>query len=388
MLSAAGLPLYIHAPKHFVDSYGVSLTALGSVLFGLRFLDVVQDPILGNLANRLRGHRALAVALGASGLAAGMLGLFAVPALLPPLWWFGLTLTLVFTSFSFLTIVFYATGVAKAQELEGQGHIRLARWREGGALTGVCLAAMAPAVLGMPGFALGFAVVVAAAVWTMRGEWGCGVAMPRSGFGDVLRDTMSRRLLILAFVNAAPVAVSSTLFLFYVESVLVAPGWEGPLLILFFLAAALAVPLWGLAAERFGPKQVLLAAMVLSILAFSGALALDAGDAALFALVCLGSGAALGADMTIMPALFAQRLAKVSPGATEGFAMWGFVSKFTLALAAVALLPVLEQQGFEPGAQNTAGGLQALSLLYAGVPVALKLVAIALLLATPLQEEP
>ena len=35
LLAAAGLPIYIHAPKFFVDEYGVSLTALGIVLFGL-----------------------------------------------------------------------------------------------------------------------------------------------------------------------------------------------------------------------------------------------------------------------------------------------------------------------------------------------------------------
>ena len=69
------------------------------------------------------------------------------------------------------------------------------------------------------------------------------------------------------FLNAAPVAVSSTLFLFFVESRLAAPGWEGPLLLLFFLSAALAAPLWGRLAEQFGAKPVLLAGMVLSIVA-------------------------------------------------------------------------------------------------------------------------
>lgn len=47
MLGAAGLPIYIHAPKVYVDEYGVSLAALGAVLFALRLIDVVQDPLLG-----------------------------------------------------------------------------------------------------------------------------------------------------------------------------------------------------------------------------------------------------------------------------------------------------------------------------------------------------
>jgi hypothetical protein len=51
MLAAAGLPIYIHAPKFYVDEYGVSLAALGVALFALRLIDVVQDPALGWLAD-------------------------------------------------------------------------------------------------------------------------------------------------------------------------------------------------------------------------------------------------------------------------------------------------------------------------------------------------
>ena len=52
LIAAAGLPIYIHAPKFYVDNYGVRLGALGVVLFALRLIDVVQDPILGWLAER------------------------------------------------------------------------------------------------------------------------------------------------------------------------------------------------------------------------------------------------------------------------------------------------------------------------------------------------
>ena len=93
MLATAGLPIYIHAPKFYVDTYGVSLSALGAVLFGLRLLDVVQDPLLGRLSEVLRYRRALAVALAAGLMAAAMVGLFAVEPLMPPLAWFCLLYT-------------------------------------------------------------------------------------------------------------------------------------------------------------------------------------------------------------------------------------------------------------------------------------------------------
>ncbi|MDG1169981.1 MAG: MFS transporter [Sulfitobacter sp.] len=386
LLSAAGLPIYIHAPKFFVDEYGVSLAALGSVLFGLRLLDVVQDPLLGRLSERLRHRRGLAVAMGAAVMALAMIGLFAVAPPVQPLIWFGAMLTLVFSGFSFLTICFYAQGVAKADSLPGSGHLAMARWRETGALLGVCVASVAPVALGafmgapFAGFAVGFAVLALAAVLGMAGEWRDSGLPASTGFGTVLRDPLARKLLLIALVNAAPVAVSSTLFLFYVEIALDAPGWEGVLLLLFFLSAAVAAPFWGMLAERFGGKPVLLSAMVLGIVAFGGALFLGTGDAVWFALICVASGAVLGADLTLLPAMFATRMAKISPSAAEGFGLWSFVSKFTLALAAVTLLPLLETAGLRSGsADNPVQAVNLLVMLYAGVPCALKLIAIALL---------
>lgn len=393
-LASAGLPIYIHAPKFYVDTYGLGLGALGAMLFALRLIDFVQDPFLGWLSGKTRAWRGAMVAGAGAVMALAMLALFSVPPLLPPLWWFALTLTALFSAFSFLTITFYATGVSRAATMGAGGHVRLAAWRETGGLLGVCLAAVAPTVLmqitdaPFAAFAVGFAGLTGAAVWAMRGEWQvAGAVPPATGFRTVLADRQARRLLLIALVNTMPVAVTSTLFLFFVESRLAAPGWEGPLLLLFFLAAAGAAPLWGRLARRFSPRSVLIAGMVLSVLAFGYAAALGAGDVAAFVIICLASGAALGADMTLLPALFATRMARVAPEAGQAFGLWSLVNKFTLAVAAVVLLPALEGSGFRPGAENDAAALWMLTVLYALVPCALKLVAIALLATTPLDEE-
>lgn len=409
LISVAGLPIYIHAPKFFVDTYGVGLGTLGVVLSLLRLIDVVQDPLLGWVVARWRAYRRVMVAVGAGAMAVAMVGLFAVVPPIAPLGWFALMMAVLFSGFSLLGIAFYAQGVRKAQTLGARGHIRLAGWREGGALVGVSLAAVAPVVLGLvfdrpfAAFAFGFVGMTVLALWAMRREWDAPAiaCAPRDALPDlaapeaqaagwpvsvVLRDPLSRRLLGIAFLNAAPVAVTSTLFLFYVESRLAAPGLEGPLLLAFFLAAAVSVPGWSLAAQHFGARRVLLAGMGLAIVTFAFAATLGAGDAGLFALVCLASGAALGADMTLLPALFARRMAVIAPEAGVGFGLWAFVSKMTLALAAVVLLPVLDMQGFQ-GSESPQSALNLLAMLYALLPCALKLFAMALLAATPIEDE-
>ncbi|MEM8581839.1 MAG: MFS transporter, partial [Pseudomonadota bacterium] len=102
MISAAGLPIYIHAPKFYVDEFGVSLAALGGVLFVLRLLDFIQDPALGWLSEKTRRIRATMVSGAVALLAIAMFGLFAVTPPIAPMWWFAGMLTVLFSAFSFL----------------------------------------------------------------------------------------------------------------------------------------------------------------------------------------------------------------------------------------------------------------------------------------------
>lgn len=395
ILAAAGLPIYIYAPPYYAETFGVSLTAIAAVLFWLRLFDAIQDPVLGWVAERLGARRGLGVILGGGVLAVSMVGLFAVTPPFLPLIWFALTLTGLFSAYSFLSITFYAQGVAKGIGLPG-GHIRLGAWREAGALIGVCIAAVAPTVLmGVSTapfaiFAFGFAICVALALLAMSPEWRVAqVSTPqgRPSFKTIWADRLARRLLLLALVNATPLAVSSTLFIFFVSNRLEAPGWEGPLLVMFFLSGALAAPFWSRMAQGVGPKITLFSAMITAICAFGFAFFLGAGDHYLFAFVCVFSGATIGADLVLLPALFAKRMAAISPKGGQGFGLWSLTNKFTLAFAAIVLLPLLEASGFEAGsATQPPEAMELLTILYALVPCALKLGAIAILAATDLNE--
>ena len=392
VLSGAGLPIYIYAPKYYADTFGVSLAALGALLFAMRLFDMIQDPLLGWISERLTQSKKLVITLTAVVMAMSMIGLFAVAPPIDPLWWFGITVTALFTAFSFLTINFYAQGVSKAGK-DPQGHVRLAAWRESGALLGVCIAAVIPTVLigvvadPFAAFAFGFAALTLIAAFFMWPEWKERVSPEPSQIGQIIRDNTARKLLILALVNATPLAVSSTLFLFYVESKLGAVGWEGALLVLFFLAAAISSPFWSALARQFGSKPVLIAAMILAVASFAYTLTLSPGDVIPFAVICVLSGASIGADLTLLPAMFAKRMAAISPNAGQGFGLWNLVNKFTLAFAAVALLPLLERSGFEAGATDLpTQAITMLTVLYALVPSLLKLVAIGLLIATKLED--
>ncbi len=113
------------------------------------------------------------------------------------------------------------------------------------------------------------------------------------------------------------------------------------------------MPLWIRLARRYSLHAVWLAGMVAAVAAFIWAFALDGPQLAAFAVICVLSGLAFGADLALPPALLARVIdANGHAGQREGayFGLWNFVNKLTLALAGGIALPLLEGLGYTRGA--------------------------------------
>ncbi len=384
MLAAAGVPLYIHLPRYATVEMGLSLSNLGAVLLGIRVMDFAQDPLLGRLVDRPSVSLKVWALLGAVGLALGFWGLFGMAAIGNPVVWLVAVLVVIFTSYSLLTILFYAQGVRLMAAGGAGGHYRLSGARELGTVVGILLATVLPTALGYRGFAgiyVGLAALATLAMWRIWSRDGAPVeAAP---LGGILKVRRVRFLLVLAMVNALPVAITSTLFLFFVEDRLQLDGMAGPFLLLFFACAGVSAPFWSRAARKWGAKPVLLIGMALAIVSVVGVTGLQAGAALGFAAVCVGSGLALGADMVLLPALFSVALDEEKIQGGAGFGLWSLAGKLSLAVAAALVLPLLEHAGFRPGEVNAPEAITALVWAYALAPCILKTVAGALVLALP-----
>jgi Na+/melibiose symporter-like transporter len=394
-LAFAALPLYVHLPRLYAGEPGLPLATIGTVLLAARIVDAVTDPLIGWAADRVAGRRGLVLA------AALLLGV-SLPALLAPpagvgaAWLFGL-LVLVSLAYSVATIAHGAWGaeVAPTPELR----TRVVASREGFGLAGVVLAAALPGVLAVDGDeAAGLArlawiflpLLLAGAAWTLLGA---PVAPPRGarplpllrGLADALRDAGFARLLAVFAVNGIAAAVPSATVLFFVADVLQAdPRAAAAFLVLYFVAAAASLPLWVAVSRRIGKRRAWLAGMALAIAVFGWAGLLGSGDLVAYGLICLLSGVALGADLSLPPSLLADLLARADDGRGGGvragacFGWWSFVTKANLALAAGLALPLLALLGYTPGARDAAA-VAALAAIYAWLPVGLKLGAAALL---------
>lgn len=396
-LAIVGIPLNVYLPSFWAGPMGLSLSTVGFVLLAVRISDVVTDPMVGFLSDRTRGRFgrrrpwiALALPIGGPALwylfvppeGAGAVHLFATAACLYLAW-------------TLIAVPHAAWGA----ELSGDyaTRTRIAAWREGFSVVGVMVSAALPALLARPEPASALRALAAATLafappaillmfWLVP-EPAAPPPRPATGGWRAIGANRPFRLLLSAWtVNGIANGLPAALFLSVVGDVLRVPDRAGPLLFAYFAAAVAAVPLWAFLARRIGKHRAWATAMIWACLVFSLVPLLGPGDFGKFLAICLLSGAALGADLALPPAMQADvvDLDELNSGQARAglfFAAWSMAQKFGNAAAVGLGLPLLEALGYAPG---TGQGLGALVALYAVVPVLLKLVAIALVWRFPI----
>ncbi len=395
-LAFVALPLYVVLPNHYASVYGMPLALLGAVLLGTRLLDAVADPLIGRWADALfaaspqRAWHALAAA--AAVLALGFRALFfpAVQGTTALLWWCGAGLAVTYLSFSTVSVIHQAWGARLGGD-EAQ-RAQVVAWREGLSLAGVLVASVLPSLAGLNASTLVFtALLLAGALVLWRAPLPAVTRQPTAAASLALpwATRPFRRLLAIYLCNGIASAVPATLVLFFIRDRLQAPAFEPLFLSSYFAAGALSIPLWVRLVAHLGLARTWLIAMGLAIAAFGWATRLGAGEVAAFTAVCLASGVALGADLTLPSALLTgviQRAghAQRAEGAYMGW--WNFATKLNLALAAGLALPALQAFGYAPGVRDEAA-LAALTAAYCLLPCALKLAAAALLYFTWIRDK-
>jgi Na+/melibiose symporter-like transporter len=396
-LAMVALPIYVFVPQFYAQNKGLSLAEIGAALLAARVLAAFIDPALGWHMARRGGAYARTIVLSLPLLLLGFGALFHPPALAGAgaLGWFLASLMLVYFGFGLATIAHQSWGAALTQAPSARA--RVTAVREGCGLIGVIAAAGLTALLGYDGLTLLFALcLLLGAALLLR--WAPRPAQtPPGAVGEVaagmhtallapLRGQRFRALFAVLIVNGVAAAIPATLFLFFVDDKLQLGTYGGLFLMLYFGAAAASMPLWVSLARRYGEARAWGAGMLLAALVFVWAYWLGAGALLSFGAICLLSGLALGADLALPPALLAGVIARAGhSGQREAayFGLWNWGVQLNLALAAGIALPLLGWLGYVPGSGSDT---QALSVAYALLPCALKLIAALMLWRAPLRD--
>ena len=404
-LAALLLPLYVYLPAYYAEDLGLGFAAVGAVLLIARLSDVVTDPLIGGLSDRIMtrfGRRRVWMVAGVpvvllsahmlfraeAGVGAGYLLIWTVAVYL------GLTMIL---------LPYSAWGAELSTDYDQRS--RIAGSREGFVVLGTLLAAGLPSLLGadrggalnsivwMLWIVLPLSLMVALrAVPEGQYVWRASVGWQR-GLVILWRNRPFRRLVAAYLLNGIANGLPASLFLLFVAHVIEAPAWSGPLLFVYFLCGVAAIPLWLRLSARYGKHRVWTGAMLWATAVFLFVPFLGPGDQWWFLLICIFTGFSLGADLALPASMQADvvDLDTLRSGRQRTgiyFAIWGMATKLALAVAVGIAFPLLELAGFSAeAAGNREAGLFALAALYSLLPAAFKIAAVALFWGYPITAE-
>ena len=432
-LNMAALPVVLNVSHFYGEVLKVPLGIMGLIFIATRVIDAIQDPVIGLISDKFthRGPRgrltfvALMLPLMIGGFY--MLfhppeGLFVQPALLA-LWLF-VALFVVHLGYSGVSISYHAHGAELTDDYNERTRVTVGREVFG--LMGMTLAVVLPTVftakfgehqgyvyMGLVFIPIALAFALPTLVWSPPSahppvvrenpeihvryfrSWLVGLApslerptrsmetsttlLTLVPFFAPMKNRLFRRLLLVFIVNGAALGVAVSVMLFYVEHVLKGNKLEaGIILLVYFGAAALSVPMWLILSRRFSKTAAWFIAMVMTATAMSLAVFLGAGDFALFVPIAVITGLGIGADYGLPPSVLADIINSEEGKDTQGdtgayFGLWALATKLATAIGAAGSLPVAALLGFNPSRGQYSGG--ALIFVYIALPVVIKIVA-------------
>ena len=399
------LPLYVYLPAFYAEEVGLGLTTVGIVLFSARLLDTFTDPVIGELGDRTRtrfGRRRPWMVAACPLLIVASLMLFIPGDSVGPVYLF-LWTSLAYLAWTMIILPFTALGA----ELSGDYHerSRIAGAREGFVVVGIILAAAFPIMLGLDAESqrgeilevLGWSMAVLTplaltALLSLTPEPHTLDKQPlalKEGLRIARQNDPFLRLIAAYILNGIANGLPATLFFLFVGDVLMGGAMAGPLLLLYFIAGIIGIPIWLRISKAIGKHRAWAAAMLWASAMFVWAPFLGEGDLLLFTLVCAFSGLSLGADLALPASIQAdvvdldwQESGQQRTGLF--FALWSMATKLSLALAIGIAFPVLDLIGYQAGGENTPTALLGLAMLYGLLPVLIKLAATALVWRFPI----
>lgn len=410
-IAVVGVPMFVYLPRFYSDVVGVSVTTLGMIVLAGRAIDAFTDPFIGWASDRTRtrfGKRRPWIAIAAPLLALTVLALYLPPEGSEALRtaWCAVSVTLFFLFLTGLVVPYRALGPELVRDFDDRNTVFSVR--EGLFVIGSAVAMAAPPLLAQlmvkSSERARFAVFAAiAAPLLLAAAAACVVFVrepPREPAEQARRVTSEPRasrglrkspfaVLLAAYTIAAlgnnlPGALAT----YYATYVL---GIEnvGFYLVAFLAAGLLALPLWNLAARRFGKKRAWLAALAVNTVPFACVFPLGRGDTALFATLVVLSGVGAIATVALAPSMQADAIDHdelVSGQRRDGqlIGLWMIAEKLAAAAGVGLALPLLGAVGYQPNVEQTPAVLLTLRLLYVVVPCVCNALAFVVLLAYPI----
>ena len=412
-IAAFATPLAIYAPPYYATDMGLGLTAVGTIFMLARFWDLITDPLMGVISDKFPsrwGRRRHWLVLSVPILmVAAVLVMFpnhVVGSSVSALYLMG-SLFVLYVGYTMLTISHMAWGAELTDGYHARSSVQ--GWREFTHLASMVLVLMIPAVLELSGHALSnslkmnamggyvlillpIAVLIAI---TFVGERPVTPAN-RIGFkasvSILLKNPYILRILIADLFIHTPGSIRASMFIFYVTAIIGMPEWAAIIMLSYFAAGPIAVPLWLWLAKRFSKHKACAAGVFLHAAVTASYLLPGQGDAALFAFLFFLSGIVYAGVPFLIRSMVADVVDydRLQTGQDRTALYYSTVTTTMKVGGALGIglgYPLLALIGFNPAGPNDAAQIDGLRYVYAFLPAVTELLVVYLLYSFPLDEK-
>jgi Na+/melibiose symporter-like transporter len=290
-LGLASIPIALYLPQIYAGDYGLSLAAVGLLLMLIRITDVVTDPVVGVLSDRVRtrwGRRKPFVLLGTPLYVVAAWFLFFPPFEFSEVTWAGVTFNNGYAWLALMLFLLYLGSTIKNIPYGAWGaelafnyneRSRVFGWREQFTVSGSLLAAFTPAVILLFGYSAPIDAVwflmVGMLVLMLPLTINSVIVVPeyppverrkeklgtREMFALVRTNRPYVMLVTIFAVSAIGTQMTNSLSLFFVTHVLLAGQLYGLYLFPYFICQVAALPLWMMLSRRIGKHRATMVAI-------------------------------------------------------------------------------------------------------------------------------
>jgi Na+/melibiose symporter-like transporter len=386
-LAILGLPLYIYLPTYYAVDLNINITLVGVVLFLARLSDVFSDPLIGFLSDksqRVLNSKKPIMFIGF------LLATFSFYALINPIKEYALYFLIFFSILIYLgfsmIMVPYLTWVSEISD-DYNEISSLNSNRELFTIIGLVLALIAPTMIDSQQLSQKLNLLFLLFIFLFTPLFLITLLKMKTKFTNNQTEIKLSILKLLYkekedykylqigyFFNSLANAIPATLFILFIQVVIQDKNSNEWVLIVYFLAGIIALPFWNKLSKSKGKKQVWVLSILLASISFFFVVFLKQGDILWFALISFVTGLSLGADIAFPTAIQSDIIqnSKYKQLSSTSFGIWTMLTKLALASSVMITFSILGLIGFDENNINQ-NMILTLSLLYALLPVILKL---------------
>ncbi len=427
-ISALGLPIVVYLPPFYASEMGLSLTLVGTIFLIARLWDMFTDPVLGIVSDRIPsrwGRRRHWIVISAPFLMISAFMLFMPTVPLTGMWMFdwigglwtvlgGTTndtaiyllswMVILYIGWTLITISHMSWGAELSPDYDERSVVQ--GWREFALIFGMFTVLALPAILeaatgeasGASGVAaMGWFIIillpVTIALAVVFVPERASVKPAAFDYKEALKILVTNRLLqrILVadlLVGIGP-SITGSLYIFFAAQVMGLPDNASQLLLVYFIAGFVGVPIWIKLSAVSGKHRTLAYAMIYGAISLPMVVFFPTES---FWWLFFGNtayGIAYGAGSFLQRSVMADvtdydNLETGEQRTGMYYSLLTMTSKLGSALAIGITYPLLDWIGFDAAGTNSRETLDQLLYIYVGFPALFMLAAAAVMWNFPL----